>query len=346
MKKQLLVFSTLVISCASVAQITINQADGPQLNQSVIQKEDTTNATGPGTNGPNITWNFASLAAHTSDTMYFGQVAGTPAAATFSGSGMCIANPVDTEWVYISNTSSALTIDGVYVPFISGPTAIKFNPPQKLITWPSTYNTSFTHTAKASVKAAFNNPPMDSIWLIQTIEQSSSINAWGTLTTPYGTFQCLRQDFMDIRTDSGYARMFGTWTFMQETIDTVKGARWWTNGKNFPVMEQDIDPATGSVNNTSYLFFTMVGLNETTSSDEFILCYPNPASDQINFITQQNESAEIIVTDMQGKVVHKILVDETTETINTSAWANGIYHYTLISKNSDAHVNGKIVVTH
>ncbi len=345
MKKQLLLLSGIVMSCGAFAQITINSSDGPVLNQVTITRTDSTSTTGPGANGPSITWNFGSLLNQDADTILFGPVSGTPAAASFSTSNLCIANPLDTTWTYITNGTSALTIDGFQIQNAGSPLIFKYNPPQKLIDYPSTYMSTLTNVAKASVKMAINSPPFDSVWLKQTINQSSAINAWGTLTTPSGTYNALRQDYVDINTDSAFGRSFGVWQFLQVTKDTASGSRWWANGVGFTIMDQELNPQTGAVLRTNYMHITTVGQNESLANTPFILCFPNPASNELNFMTKENEGAEIIVTDMQGRVIEKILVDEQTEKLNTASWAEGIYHYTLFSAKHET-LSGKIVVTH
>lgn len=344
MKKNLLLISSLLFGSAVFAQITITTADGPQLNQAVITREDSTNTTGPGANGPAVTWNFSSLNNHIEDTLFFGPVTGTPAAASFSTSSFCLGSMADSSFTYVTNNASGIWLDGYYVYMNGAWMTVKFNPSMKYVGFPSTYNTSSVHTAKTDIKMAYPFPPSDSAWIKQTVSQNSNMGAWGTLTTPTGTYNVIRQDYTDYTLDSIFVRTFGVWSFAATNADTTKGARWWANGQGFPVMDEEMDPA-GNVVNTTYLSLVTVGMNETANKSDFVLCYPNPANDQLNFITKDKVGATIIVSDLQGKMVEKIIINETNESINTSSWPAGMYQYTLISENSTI-LSGKIVVTH
>jgi hypothetical protein len=350
MKKQLLTFSIALSTFFSFAQITINTADGPQVNLGVITRQDTTSTQGIGSNSASSqTWNFSSLANHVEDSTYFTSPTGTPAQSTFSTSNLCLANPDDTAWVYFTNSSTAFTMDGIYAynSQLGMYLTLKYNPPSKYITWPSTYGTSFNNTAKTSFKTAINQPPADSAWYKVSVVQTSNINAFGSLTTPAGTYNCIRQDYMDIEIDSIFAHAFGFWSFYSVSKDTTRGSRWYTNGQGYPVMETELVPSTGAVNSTTYLSFSIVlDEKEVKKSNEFVLTYPNPASDEIHFATKNNEGAEIRITDAQGKLVEVLKVNSDLMKVNSSLYPSGTYFYSMTGKNLAKPLTGTIQVTH
>lgn len=342
MNKYLLLVIAAVFHFTAPAQVTISNADGPQQGLTIITYADTLNATGPQSNGPAKTWNFSTLAGHLKDTVVFGQVAGTPAAAAFSNSHFCIVDSSTGAYTYISNTSSAFQFDGYYVvdPTL-GPMTVVADPPSVIIKYPAAYMSSYTNTSNVSIKFPFNTPPFDSLWSRQSTQQNSSINAWGTLTTPSGVYNCIRQDIMDVTKDSLFAYMSGAWYFMQETIDTSKASRWWTNGKGFPVLDMSLDPQTNAVITTGFLMSAVVGIEEAQPHGPFVLCYPNPAEDELNFSAPAG--GNITVTDLSGKSYACIAIDGCVTTVQTATWPAGVYFYTLISGEGEK-LSGKVIV--
>lgn len=344
MKKPLLLITVLASVTASYSQVTITSADGPQVNQVFVTHTDTTSSVGAGSNGPSMTWNFTTLNNHLQDSVAFSAVGGTPAASDFTTSNLCIADPIDSVWIYLTNNLSELTIDGYYFydVFLGGWITIPISPPSVIIKYPSTYLSAYSDTAKLSLKFALNSPPVDSVWSKQTIFQSSNINAWGTLTTPSGSFNCLRQDYTDITLDSTFIHIFGSWSYSSRSFDTVPGARWWTTGTGYPVMEMAFD-STGAVSQTTYLFLSPVGVAESGDENNFVICYPNPSVNDVHFIT--NVGSTISITDAQGKLMQEVEVNEHTEKINTEAWPAGVYYYNVTGKKTKT-LSGKILVTH
>jgi hypothetical protein len=65
-----------------------------------------------------------------------------------------------------------------------------------------------------------------------------------------------------------------------------------------------------------------IGIEETT--DKTILAFPNPASDNIQFVS--NESIERLeIFDMTGKRIASFNPNQQQVQFNTSAWSNGLY---------------------
>jgi hypothetical protein len=65
-----------------------------------------------------------------------------------------------------------------------------------------------------------------------------------------------------------------------------------------------------------------IGVEETTENT--IVAFPNPASDNIQFVS--NESIQCLeIFDMTGKRVASLNPNQTQVQINTSNWSNGLY---------------------
>lgn len=346
MKKQLLTICTAVFVWAcSHAQITITQADLPSINSVFIQRFDTLFTGSPGTSGANQTWNFGSLLNHGQDTTGFISPTLTPGAMYFPSANLCIANTVDNIYVYFLKSATEFSVLGYYGDFGFGPNAYPFNPAQKLLTLPSTFNTNFTNSSLQVIQGPFNSPPIDSIRVKRRIVQNSTIDGWGSLTTPTGTFNTIRQNLYELTYDSLFTRQFGVWTFFSVEVDTSRYFRWWANGRGIfelEIVQIGANPVTYS---STYLHQTTVGVNEAENNDLFVFSYPNPAVNEVNFMTRNKTGYSIQIFDITGKHIATKQINSDITQFDVSAYHAGNYIYTLNSPDGKTVLNGKFTVS-
>ena len=82
-----------------------------------------------------------------------------------------------------------------------------------------------------------------------------------------------------------------------------------------------------------------IGVEETT--DKAILAFPNPASDKIQFLS--NESIQRLeIFDMTGKRVATLNPNQSQVQFNTSAWSNGLYVAHLICEGKAERVTFEV----
>ncbi|MDP2385252.1 MAG: T9SS type A sorting domain-containing protein [Bacteroidota bacterium] len=348
MKKQLLystMFTFLGIS-TGLAQITLTQSDMPQVGTAAITASDTSYNGTAGTIGTGQTWNFSTLLNHRTDAYFFAAANTQPGFSNFSGSNICMPSPpADSMWTFMTSTASGFFMNGLYNTGSSFPAPVfKYNPPMQLIKLPCTYNTTFTNTAKGSLKIAVASPPIDSMEFRTSINQSSIMDAWGTLVTPAGSFSTLRQKRTDISTDSTFYKAFGSWIFDSESIDTTINYTWWANNKHYPILEMSDDGAgvKGSVN---YLLSSAVGLTEISKRESSIITFPNPAQNEMNFILPDG-TATLQVMDIAGKVIGSHEVKGGEFKIDVSGLQNGCYSFTYSSHDGINNLRGKLIVSH
>lgn len=346
-----LLFSFLVISAFAVnAQITINTGDMPVAGQTFIYANDT-NATSFGSSGANQTWNFAAWANHSTDTNSFYIPSDLPGSSYFPTATLAMGD--SSEAAFIKNSSSAVEILGFYSDFGFGPTQIEFIPPQKFLSFPSTYLTSYYDTSGFELKFAATQPGLDSMQIISSTIYSSTIDAWGTITTPANpNVNSLRQQFIEITTETIYIKPTGLgWTLSppapgmpNPSVDTTNNYRWWSNTEKFPVAEINAD-GNDVVYNASYLLITeTVGVNEKSITQNDVTIFPNPASDKIN-ITGVSTESYLVIFDVNGKLIGKSRLKRNSTSINTSNYENGIYFYQITTMSGKTLGEGKFVVS-
>lgn len=80
------------------------------------------------------------------------------------------------------------------------------------------------------------------------------------------------------------------------------------------------------------------------SIDEFILVYPNPASNLLNFKIQTERAATIDIIDATGKLVGEYAVNEQLTKINVHNFVNGLYIYNVKDSNGNSIKTDKVSI--
>lgn len=348
--KTKLLFSSLVISALSAsAQITINTGDMPVAGETYIMANDTT-VTSYGSAGASQTWNFASWANQSTDTTIFASPSSVPGSTYFPTATLGIDGGDGAS--FMKNSSSSLDILGFYGDFGFGPTAVQFIPAQKFLSFPATYLGTYNGTSKYELTFYVGQPGLDSMKVKASVNYTSTIDAWGSLTTPANSnVNSLRQKYIEISTDSTFLLPTGQpWMFNPSTpgntnprVDTTNSYRWWSNTKKFPVAEITAD-GNNVVSNASYLLTMQVGLNEQMMAKNELNVFPNPASDKIN-ISGVSAESYLVIFDVYGKLIESGRLKKFNTTLNTSNYQNGIYFYQITSMKGKPLGNGKFVVS-
>ena len=95
---------------------------------------------------------------------------------------------------------------------------------------------------------------------------------------------------------------------------------------------------------TSELLFCPIGMEDISASNWTI--YPNPADQIVNLDLAGLTQGSVEVTDLSGRVVYvfNINAEQAKTTINTAAWANGIYQVRWVSNQATA--TQRLVIQH
>ncbi|MFL5765904.1 MAG: T9SS type A sorting domain-containing protein [Bacteroidia bacterium] len=358
MKKSLLFVSALFMSAAAAnAQITITMADVAMPTTVIKQATDTIVAPSIiGSSGISQTWNMTALGQDQLDTLTFIGPTWTPFLSSYPGTneGLHFGGSSSSNYGYLTINSTGLSIQGnsSIQDFGGGPSTIKQHnmPPQKVMTFPSTYLSNFTNNYVTDATFYFGADPgigftLDSVRQKSVISGTANCDAWGTITTPLITTPtgCLRFYEVTMQTDSLWAYAFGTWNFVQETKDTMYHYSWWANGIGFPLVESDVDASDIPMNAKWLMATPAAGINEASENIDMKM-YPNPAQNEVTFEVDAEKVASISVFDVSGRYVTSQLVSQDKVTINTSALANGSYTYVLISKQKSMMNRGKFTI--
>ncbi|MFT3687315.1 MAG: T9SS type A sorting domain-containing protein [Phycisphaerales bacterium] len=164
----------------------------------------------------------------------------------------------------------------------------------------------FTNTRMIPLPLNYGDTYTDSY---QTNNDSSpftingTYDAYGSLTTPFGTF-------------TNVARI-------KEVGNTYTVYSWVRTSPYIPLMNIHVDNESGVINTiTIYQIISTLGINESTTSLKPIV-YPNPAADYINLQLPENQVADKVrVTDLTGKILFDA---SNVNRINVESLAVGAY---------------------
>lgn len=309
------------------AQITITQNHLPAVNDTIHYKSGTFNNFDPNATGTNYTWNFSTISANNlwADTII--SVTQTPIVynVVFNilianqayinqtppslGMGLEVSDYYDfykKATNYYRKAGFGATINGVQTP-------VKYDNPELYFKLPLTYGTTDSSVSK------YGLPIPGYGYYGQTITRKHIADGWGTLITPYGTFEAIRvKHIIDIK-DTIYSESlnFGyiitrptSYEYYWLTNANIRAyaAKVYRNGM-FYTVDFYYDPAT-SVNNIKPTFCEV---------------YPNPASDKLMISTPTDEEKQLIIYDTFGKIVYETTIHTTTSEIDITKLKSGVY---------------------
>ena len=350
MKKKLLLGSIMLgAALTSTAQITITQNDlSNWYGATVIQAHDSVNLSSisPGNAGASQTWNLTAIGNDFQDTMQFLNPAGMPCSNNFPTAtyGILVPDFVD-GYAYLSVNATSLEFLGFCGVIIPPDTmTVPFTPPQKQLTFPSTFNTAFTGQTKQIMQFPNNPPPPDSIRIVSTINYTSLIDGWGNVTTLVGTYPSLRGKYTQYKIDSMFVYMLGSWQFSgyPPSMDTTITYDWWINN-NFPVATIETD-ANGQVTSTSYVLQSTIGIEEANPETSHSFVFPNPASESFTIVNHHPDAKIITIIDALGKKILEANITKPDIQFSAKNLNRGMYFYLIRKANGETVSSGKILL--
>lgn len=285
MKTNLVAILILCCGFSTFAQITITNNDIAPVGTTIYIAYDSVagNVLTPGVPGANQIWDFATLIAHTTDTVSLMLPVNTPYGDNFPLSNFAVGIESDDQYAYFNRSSSMLSNVGIAANTEEyGFVTASIVPPNIYLDFPVNYGNSRNEAYSMEVRIADNTVfGVDSIKYKTSTIETLMVDAWGTMILPIGTFEVLRQREEKTVIDSAWTRFFSNWILISTSVDEIDTYNWWTNdvGAGFTLCSIDTDPSTQEVTSVSFLNSYTVG--EFEIADNQIKCFPNPATDQL-----------------------------------------------------------------
>jgi hypothetical protein len=350
---KILLFAAVTFTFSFNAQIQITQADFATAGDTVRLSQASDNGYDYLSTGAAFVWDFSTLTpnsqiikefyATSSAPLFIQFLLGTFAPTRYNSTyylestALPIAQitsflPITIENIYQFTKSSvdsltsvgySMNISGTEIPFQSDTIETHYDLPLQ-------YGNS--HVSRGYTLIDFN-PVADAKWN-QHRERTTTVDGYGSITTPYGTFNAIRVKHDITEVDSIYYTFpFVGAIWIPLPIPTSHEYEWWTNGEKEPILKITTNEVLGNELVTAIEYrdmnrFLDAGITDLTT--EFKV-FPNPATNEVNISVKQGMTG-FKVFDSKGIVIESKVLDMVKETqIDVAHYAVGVYQIQLIS---------------
>lgn len=357
--KQILTSAIVLLSLASQAQIQLVKADFATGGDTVRMSQANDNGYDVTLTGAAYTWDYSDLTPTGQILKDFRSMAGAPtfiqfiygsfAAAKYQASYYIESTalpidqittflPVSIENLYqyskcsddsLTSLGYAMTVNGTDIPFKSDTIETRYDFPLDF---------GNTHFSRGYTLINFN-PILDAVWN-QHRTRTTTVDGYGSITTPYGTFDALRIKHDITELDSIYYTFpFIGATWVPIPIPASHEYEWWTNGQKEPILRITTNEFGGNENITAIEYrdnynAAFAGIEEESLNFSI---YPNPVSNELVIDGTENVNT-IQVIDSKGSVVYlKIINKENQLKVDVSSFAPGSYQV-VFSTNTQTSV--------
>lgn len=337
MKKTLLAILSLTASHFVSAQITIDQSDAPKIGQTYYSNSiDPTTFPKP-SEGINQTWDYTTsqtIASKDTVSIISPSQAGRTNDFPNSTVVMRFFQDKSTPFRYVDeffiSNAQAFISEGVYFSTNTGTKPdVDFNPNRKIFPFPLYYGSGITYNEYAYVDTEYDNTT--------NIKATQEVTGWGKLKLPIGTF-----DAILVKTTE-----FESYTFSDNTTAKDTVVRYDFLGKG-NLLLGTYSPGQKSNNNLKRFEYYTGGINVSTGiNDGFIaaglLKLSYSEAEKSIIITQPDQSAILVLSDINGNVVATENITETHTELPVSALHEGFYIYSL-NTSGNKSIRGKVLI--
>lgn len=343
--KLLLLLLTSVLSFTGFSQITLTNADFSDAGDTVrISSALPDPAIDYTTTGANQTWDFSFLTAQSQELLQYNDPAsatflvqvqfGSFAASDYQATNYIENNDIPIDQIgtflpinitavygYSKNSADSITslgysmdIDGFEVPIQSDTIETRYK-------FPLNFNDAYSSRGYTYLDM---NPIYNGIW-IQHRERNSVVDGWGSITTPYGTFDALRVKHTINESDSIYMDLFGSPQWIGLPIPESNVYEWIANGEKEPVLRITTSSILGNETITDVTYRdNYLGLDASLSELGLsVECYPNPVSEEL-YVKLEEQGANYQLIGLNGKVISSGILG-LSSTIKTDEFPTGTY---------------------
>lgn len=295
MKKKttaLLLFTLFTGALISQPTITYN-GNAPQIGDEFYQSYSVDQLL-PGPQGANKTWDFSIINVYETGEVHAVDVSSTPFSDVFTNAN--IAFNYDETGTYNYSDIQQNVAFNLGTGFDEAQQMIiYYDDPAKLLEYPFSYNDNFTDTYTGEYQ-------LEGLLTKQSGTLTKTADAWGTITTPAGTFEnVLRLKTIRDHIDS----IFMQDIFISRTIITYKDYEWYTSSSHAPIFAITITNSALINDTVSYYSTGTTNVLEFESQNIDFSIVPNPAHNIINiqYTSGKKGKVDISIFDLTGKKV-------------------------------------------
>lgn len=302
---------------------------------------DSTYSTSMLAGGTGQTWDYTGLINLATDTLGFGDAAGTPYVSSFPNSTLSGHKPWNTDYSYFHGNSNGFYVDGIANPT----TVFAYNSPSLYFPIPFSYGSTRLNYAYIQIDTVYlTYNARVRISLFENFEADGT----GTIQLPGNTFNnVLRVKETVLTYDSISVDLFGTGSYMPFSSGASQVV-------NYLYMAPGHDPvyvlgiqadSLGTTTTSSTYFIASYNGIANTPSVKPMSVFPNPAAANLNFdLSDLSNASSIRIFNANGKLVRSYDANTANAPVSVSDLPNGTYHFEVASGNRT--YGGSFVVQH
>ena len=337
MKKFILIIALIFSLNTIFAQITINSTDIGKAGSNTVYSLGGLPAAYTAATGADYIWDFRPITA-VSQSMpsYINYSDANPFYTFVFKNKANLASPrkdttlmgikITESYDFINKSTTSFSIVGNGGKVNGIPIPIVYDSPDVIYKFPLNYGdlySSDSHFDKTIPLVAF---------LEQDLHRVNEIDGWGTLKTPFGTYQCLRLKSTIVQIDSVFivSKQLG----MKIPIVYTKYT-WLAKSMDFPVAVAVVLYNKPDVAYITYMdsYNPNTGINDSQESKVKMTLLPNPATNNVLItLKATNNVSDLIVTDITGREIIKKSFTNNTN-IDISDLAKGVYIINILNNN-------------
>lgn len=331
-------FVIFSISFSSLqGQITINSGDMPSENEVFITSNSFLLLFDEEDTGEDHVWDFSELISISQDSTSFIDLSDTPFIFQFifnnpfdpnnqategkelNGLDLIPTIEIEDAYLFTKNSSSKLEELGFGVTFSGIQLPIQYDNKKTVYEFPLSYGDSISDTYSFSVTVP------NFAYLGESGTRMYEVDGWGSLTTPFGTFDALRTRIEHIYEDSIYIDSSDFGISIPRSLVIYE---WLGEDTGIPLLQ--INTEFGLVTSVVYQDSLQISTNIIENLEELsaFKIYPQPAKDYLNveLERQPTKGFEVIIYDLSGKEVYREYYDAKKKvSISTESLSPGIY---------------------
>ncbi len=330
--KKIILSLTTIFSLSVGAQTLTQATHAPAVGETFTRFQCDSTGISLGTSGASQVWNYSSLLTHTT-------IASDYAARTNTNTAY---NPADVVMNYMPNDnnsyfkSSSTDLKYYGGNFLMGSFAVvlNFSTPTIVAKYPMSLNTANSNTVAGTM--SINGS------ITGTFEGNAGFVAdgTGTLVLPAKTFTDVIKVSSSQIVDATLS--LGTATLTQMMVDYYSISN--PKAALLTISTNTVVSIAGTNTQTLVTIlkdYTTVGVYENEKTAIELNVFPNPSSAFVNFNTTSKDAYKTMAYDVTGKLVATEVFENNQCKLNTERLANGVYLYTVVSKNNQVLSSGK-----
>ncbi len=336
------------------SQITINNNDMPSANDTFrISVTNNIHAIDPTVAGANSIWDFSSLTLNSQTVDTFFSVLSTYIPVTYNlvfnsfldqvhkatvvNRNFNTASPfpqvqITETFNFLKSSSSGYVQVGQGAKINGVPTAMKYDIPENFFIFPMQLGNIDSSTSK------YGNSIPSLGYYGQKIRRINLVDAYGSLTTPYGTFDAMRVKSLIYTTDTLYVDTIVHYgTTINRPLETQY--IWLGDNQGEPLLQVS---KTGNQYTIRYKDHMPVNtfVNPFVVNNESLFAFPVPAKNNLRIITELLFQT-LIISDILGKEVKTFSTG--CNNIDISSLQKGIYFIKMYNEKHELLNSQKIV---